>query len=294
MDFFEFLKDLNDTAKERLKTPILGAFLLAFIAYNWRPLLLLVLSDASIEDKIVFINKEYCTPWGIIIPLIIATIYTIVVPILSVAIDKLLISTKKGRIKNIYASKTKTVEEKIELAKKEFELKNIETGNKQIEDFQTQISILEQTKDQMNDSHNSIVLDFNKQLSDANVIIQELRKANNNLSDLVNSQKKLIEYPIDYKVKMISVKVGSDGVVDLINSENDEDFFKWGEVIGFFARDSNNALKITENGRTFRRETKKEFNSGKVQNLQELRIKKESEPRIVEIKTNKNNILGTK
>lgn len=50
---------------------------------------------------------------------------------LMVKIDKLLVKTKEERINNIYDSKVHAMSRKILLAKEEFELKNIESGNRQ-------------------------------------------------------------------------------------------------------------------------------------------------------------------
>ncbi len=266
MTFFDFLKELNDTAKDRLKTPITGAFVFSFLIYNWRPIALLSFSEASIEDKIVVINHEYCNRWSILIPFFIALIYTIIVPILSVLIDRLLISTKKARIMNIYASKTKTVEEKIELAKKEFQLKNIETGNKQIEDFQTQIHTLEQTKIQQIETHNTVVKQLNDELSEANNIILKLNESNNRLNETIDSQRVLLEHPEEFKARMMNVVVNGKGEVEIINSE-DSDFYKSAVNSGLFTiSNSDNKIVITDKGRSFRRLAKKEFNRSKENN----------------------------
>ncbi|KQO20940.1 hypothetical protein ASF10_15275 [Flavobacterium sp. Leaf82] len=87
MTIADLIKDFIDSTKERLKTPISGAFLWSFIVYNWRPIFLLIFSDTSIENKIVVINYEYCSFWAIFWPLVIATFYTLLIPKIMLLID---------------------------------------------------------------------------------------------------------------------------------------------------------------------------------------------------------------
>lgn len=176
MTLVDLIKDIIDASKERLKTPISGAFVWSFLIYNWRPIALLLFSEASIEDKIVVINHEYCNIWAIIIPLGIAFIYTIGVPMLMVKIDQILSTTKVTRINNIYHSKGHTTDCKIKLAEKEFKLKNIETGNKEIEDLLEQIETLQKTNTQITKYNQNEVNQLNQRLEKSNNDLTEARK----------------------------------------------------------------------------------------------------------------------
>jgi hypothetical protein len=201
MTFFDFLKDLIDSGKERLKTPITGAFVFSFLVWNWRPIAVLFFSDAPIGDKIVVVNHEYCTIWAIIFPVFIALFYTLLIPKIMVEINKELAPTKNKRVDDIYDSKEHTTDRRIQLAKKEFELKNIETGNKQIEDFQRQINELQASKISIEETHKTSVKSFqeikrlddlvinslNKKLEESNNIIKEMVKAETDKSKTDNS-----------------------------------------------------------------------------------------------------------
>lgn len=198
MTFFDFLKDLNDTAKERLKTPITGAFVFSFLIYNWRPIVLLFFSEASIEFRINAINNKYCSPFAIIIPIIIAFIYTVIVPGLSVLIDIMLKPIKKERIKGIYTSKTITIDEKIILAKKELDLKDAESGNKEKQDFLDKISILEKTIEQLKISHDNITKGDQQTIKQLNERLEKLMKVDNDFVAEIDS--------IMIKNKTINVK----------------------------------------------------------------------------------------
>lgn len=233
MTVVDLIKSVMDASKERLKTPISGAFLWSFILYNWRPIAELFFSKVTIEDRIYIINQEYCTPWAIIIPLGIAFVYTIGVPMLMVKIDNMLSNTKKLRIHNIYESKGYTLGCKIELAKKEFELKNIESGNKQITELQDQINTLEESKSQINEANKNTVELLNEKLKESNDIIKSMVKNeldNPNLIELNSRNQKRDEdsYIKDILIGKFSpvekAKIREaikDGNLDTLNLSND-------------------------------------------------------------------------
>jgi hypothetical protein len=193
MTFFDFIKSLLDSAKERLKTPITGAFIWSFIIYNWRPMAVLFFSNASIEDRIVVVNYEYFNGWLILpvifVPILMSFIYTVAVPMLMVKIDKILAKTKKDRIEKIYEDKGIIMDGKIRIAEKEFILKNKESGNKQIEDFITQITGLEETNTQMTNAHNNKVNQLNAELAKVNKEFGDAVVKLNEYNSLTDNEK---------------------------------------------------------------------------------------------------------
>jgi hypothetical protein len=78
------------------------------------------------------------------IPIAMAFVYTMGIPKLMVWIDEKMAETKKKRIDYIYASKDHETSQKIVSAKEEFKLKNIESGNKQIDELQDEIKDLKE------------------------------------------------------------------------------------------------------------------------------------------------------
>jgi len=172
MTIAELINSIIDSSKERVKTPITGAFICSFVVYNWRPLFLLMFSDASMEDKIVVINNEYCNKGAIIAPLIIALIYTIFVPFIMIVIDSILVFAKKQRVANIYQNKTNILEEKIVMAAKVLELKNAESGNKEKQELLDKITYIEETNVQLTASHKNVVEQLNSALKQANETLE--------------------------------------------------------------------------------------------------------------------------
>lgn len=193
MTIADLIKEFIETSKERLKTPISGAFLWSFLIYNWRPIAVILFSEASIEDKIVVINHEYCNIWAIIIPIVIALIYTIGVPMAMLRIDKILAKTKKDRIEKIYEDKGHVLDGRITLGEKEFKLKNIESGNKEIEDLLNQIETLKEQNsvqqvsiNQINESNNTVIEGLNNNLKSLKESLEKKENEVNRLTQIQN------------------------------------------------------------------------------------------------------------
>lgn len=202
MTIADLIKDFIDSTKERLKTPISGAFLWSFIIYNWRPILMLLFSDATIENKIIVINHEYCSFWAIFWPLVIATAYTLLIPKIMLQIDNDLAETKQERITRRYETKKHEVKEKTGVAKEEFLLKSEESGNKTIQELNDQIKGLEEknitiqeSAIQIQDSSNATIDRLNSELKTATDTIRALQRVNRNINyidDLARLKKGIV------------------------------------------------------------------------------------------------------
>lgn len=187
MTFADLIKSTLDSSKERLKNPIVGSYICAFVIFNWRPILLLVLSDEKIENRIKSVDFYY-TPWywiiiSIVIPIVISLVYTFGIPILMVWIDQKLEPTKEKRIKRIYKSKQFVTSEKIILAGRELDLKNAESGNKQKQDFLNEIESLKETIAQRDETLNQISIannnttdQLNKNLKATNTLLIDMER----------------------------------------------------------------------------------------------------------------------
>lgn len=185
MTIADLIKDFLDTAKERLKNPFSGAFLYSFLIFNWRPILFLIFSDASIEHKIVDINYEYCTWSAIIIPLCMALFYTLLLPVIMLGIEIILKNTTDKRIKNSFLTKGVRMDGKIYIAEKEFTLKNRLSGNKEIQDYLDEIDSLKK----LVEGHKESI----KQINEANKAnVDELNNSLKIANETANNAKKII------------------------------------------------------------------------------------------------------
>ena len=77
-----------ETSKDRLKNPIIGAFVLSWLAINWRIVMILLFSSEKIEDKINYIETHYFyINYNLWIPLGFAIFYILALPYLMVLFD---------------------------------------------------------------------------------------------------------------------------------------------------------------------------------------------------------------
>jgi len=189
MTITEIINNVFESTKERIKNPLAGSFICSFVVYNWRPIFLLIFSEATMEDKIQVINNTYCYPLAILIPLLFAIIYTMYLPFLMVKIDTNLIEAKKDKISNLYFSKDHTLDKKMEIAAKELRLKDIETGNKDRQELIDQIDQEKRSHEQIVDSYKSKVTELTNQLGEIVEAYKSSTAKNENLSNDAATRK---------------------------------------------------------------------------------------------------------
>jgi hypothetical protein len=86
----EVLNSIYDTYKDRLKNPFFRSFLFSWIAFNWKPLSIIIVSKDSIYHRIEVIETCYDPNWyNLIIPLAIAIAYILVLPYIMWGLDYL-------------------------------------------------------------------------------------------------------------------------------------------------------------------------------------------------------------
>lgn len=177
MTFLELLKDIFESYKQRTKSPITGAFVISFIIWNWRPIIFLFFERASVSDKIVIINAEYCSYWAILGPLVVTLVYVLIVPFLSMNLDRLLLVTKKANLKSIYQEKIYDTLEKIELAKQEIRLQDVISRKLEVEELLEQINNLKSKIKEDEITNKAIINDYKTQIQE---LTNHLNQQNDN------------------------------------------------------------------------------------------------------------------
>lgn len=156
----DLIKNFLETSDERVKNPFIGAFILAWIACNWRPLSIFFFSNYTIEARINIIEEKYSNLYfNLYLPLLIALIYIIILPYIMWLIDELLQKSNTGRKRNLMFQQLEDYRGKQRLAIEESKLEDIKANyrekadlNKQIEKLRGQIDqrdsqIIEQKKE---------------------------------------------------------------------------------------------------------------------------------------------------
>lgn len=180
MTIADLIKSLIDSSKERIKTPITGAFIISFIAYNWKAILFLLFSTATIEDKLTFVSYKYCTFYAILWPVVIAVSYSVAIPYLMMFIEEVNKKAKHSRQINIYDEKIDEVILKIKLADEELKLQDKLSRNQEKEEMLNKIQELENNIKTKSESQKAIEDDYRNQITD---LTRRLSKANSSNSE---------------------------------------------------------------------------------------------------------------
>lgn len=139
----EFINTLLDTSKERIKNPLIGSFLFSFLAFNWKPIFIILFEDVEIQQRIKIIESNYVSTLnGIILPVVFSIFYVLLLPYLMYLFDKLSYSANIGRKLNQIKQQKEEVTHKIELAKTEREYENARAGTREIAELNDQIELL--------------------------------------------------------------------------------------------------------------------------------------------------------
>lgn len=187
----EFIQSLFETSNERIKNPFIGSYIIAFIVFNWRPFIFIVLSDSRIEDKIVVINHEYCKKEALFWPLAIALFYTLILPYINLLFDYLLSFSNQRKENRKNENILNNLKQKKAEAKFEREIADERAGTSEISNLKQQIDLLKEQNDDLLKKSNADLQSFNAQTAKWNdsqsasiIAIDNLRKEVKNYKDL--------------------------------------------------------------------------------------------------------------
>lgn len=225
MTIADLIKSIVDSSKERMKSPIAGAYFLAFIFYNWRPILFLLFSEAKIEDKIISINQKYCC-WGAILwPITISIIFTVGIPYLMMLIDKVVSHAKIKRKENLYVDKETELDLKLGLVTKELVLQAKMSSNKEKEDLLLDIETLNREILQLKETIKIDKNNFQNQTDEFNKKMMLLSNKNRSLNfnlDEINQFEKTASGFKARELKTISkLPYDINGIMNLDSLEED-------------------------------------------------------------------------
>lgn len=191
---------ITDNIKDRTRNPFVFSFILSFIAYNWKPFSIVLKSESKIEETILYLkNGQYEHIDGYLqYPIIIALIYTFLVPLLDVL---------RGIIVGIYKSLEDFIlssfellyyDKKIKLENRKSDFENKSDLNNKIEELQSQLNESEKKIDNLDSDNKRLILDLDRvenQKTLRNKEIDELAetisKTEKELFDLIQTNSSL-------------------------------------------------------------------------------------------------------
>lgn len=170
----EFISNLFKVSSERLKNPLIFSFLLSWLAFNWRPIFTLLLSDKKIEDRISYISENFNEiHFNLYYPLIFSIGYVLLLPYFTWLIESLVQYAKIGRKRNLISEQLSDLRDKQKLAKEEFKYEQEKAGNAEMSQL------------------NSNIQELTKNNTEKDKIIERLKI---DLTESKKEQKKLEQY----------------------------------------------------------------------------------------------------
>lgn len=181
----EFLQSILKNTEDRIKNPFIGAFLTSWILFNWRPILFLIFSDKKIEQRIIYITKNFNdTVFYFWAPLLAAVFYIGILPYINYGFEYIVKYSHKWRNRVSLEQKKDTLELQVGIARNEILLEEEKTTfrernnhNNMVESLQNQVKIL---TDSLDESHKSYI-------EATTVLIEQKEQINKDMQDIVSS-----------------------------------------------------------------------------------------------------------
>ncbi len=142
--FKEIIQSIFDSSRERIKNPIVGAFIFSWLALNWRIVLIILFSNKKIVDKIALVEEKYIDiNLNFWYPLAFAAFYVLILPYVMALFDWLSqkgISSRRLIAKNHRLSE---IQGRQEIAAEEWQLEKIRQGSPDISGLKEKVVELE-------------------------------------------------------------------------------------------------------------------------------------------------------
>ncbi|HAU5009443.1 TPA: hypothetical protein NY308_001503 [Proteus mirabilis] len=195
LDFFKnIINSATDSASDRIKNPLVGAFIFAWIACNWNIVFIMLFSSKNIEEKIGYALDVYSWKYGFWSPVLVAFLYVLFVPIANLLIDIVLkkfvlLSLHNQHEKKIAILEMKKVEEK-NRAEVDIAYEKIKTGaEKEIQEIRESITESKEREGQLTQEAEEL----KKEISTLKLNSNELKKSHNEKLELLNNIIKKLE-----------------------------------------------------------------------------------------------------
>ncbi|SHJ44806.1 hypothetical protein [Aquimarina spongiae] len=190
----DLIKTFFETSKERIKNPLIGTFIISWIAINWRPIAVFLFSEHTIENRIEHIISSYSSYWSLVLyPSFLAIAYVIILPYFMLLIDELTKFSTLARKRNALNNVLSEYDGKLQIAKLESELENIKAGRRDVSDLNDEI---ERLRNQLDERENSID-DLSRKLENRENSHAEFRSHVFDIANKGYSEKELKEFAFE-------------------------------------------------------------------------------------------------
>ncbi|EML0562618.1 TPA: hypothetical protein L9968_000548 [Klebsiella aerogenes] len=229
LDFFkELISSFKSTALERVKSPILGAFVFSWFVFNWRSFLILLFSKSGIEERIIYIEHYYNWLTLYVFPIALALALCWILPWINKAITeiqeepnnkttRLLLKAKIGHAKDMLELATVNAKKDLAFKREERDIEeNITSLKNDRDNLQSEVYNLQE-------SHRKLSNWFDTESEKTKTLTENLESLNATIEKLNNEKRILTE--------SINIKDTAQEVMKEELSKKDEDIKKYIEEV---------------------------------------------------------------
>ncbi|WP_417291232.1 hypothetical protein [Corallibacter sp.] len=190
----DFISNFFKISNERLKNPLLFSFLLSWIAFNWRPVFTLLLSDKKIEDRITYISENFCEiEHTLYYPLIFSIGYVLLLPYFTWLIEVLVQFAKIGRKRNLISEQLSDLKDKQKLAREEYKYEQEKAGNAEISQMNSKIQELTNSNSEKDKTIERLKIDLTESKKELRKLEQYISLENPDETELNDEIKKELD-----------------------------------------------------------------------------------------------------
>ena len=235
----DFIRDIyasfRQTSLERVKSPVLGAFVFSWLGFNWRMLAILFLSKHSIEQRIESINKTFDVGNYILGPICTTALICFLLPRVNKFVTHIQDKPNSETVEMTLSSKIRIAElqQKIaeldaqkKLAEKKEE-REIEEGIKQTKydnmSLQSEITSLNNTIRSLTKKKTESDIQIEKLNSNVILLKEDVSKIN---KDLKNAEETTLHYKSknnDLSIEMNSLRSDMKSIIVSLNNSADKE-----------------------------------------------------------------------
>lgn len=198
----EFFSNFFKISNERLKNPLLFSFFLSWIIFNWRPVFTLFLSDKKIEDRIIYISKNFSDiEYTLYFPLIFSIGYVLLLPYFTWAIEVLVQFAKTGRKQNLIKEQLSDLRDKQKIAREEYKYEQERAGNAELSQMNSTILELTNSNTEKDKTIKRLKIDLTESIKELRKLKQYISFENLNEVDFNDEVKKELDKEYEEFIK---------------------------------------------------------------------------------------------
>jgi hypothetical protein len=182
----DLLLSFFEATKDRVKSPFIGTFIISLLAYNWRPILVILKSKKQVEDVLIDLHALYFSDGSaILFPLLVSVFYVVGLPYLMWLFDFAASTAVIGRKKSQAQVRLSDIISRQSLAEEEAKLENLLADirvkadlNRKIKTIEKQLEANEADSQKLRDDNSrmkEIIEEYNRDTL-SEVKIAELKK----------------------------------------------------------------------------------------------------------------------